>query len=64
VLCVDQHPDFRTSSDFRERHLPAFLVLLKDTVRLAKAMGQVRLEHVAHDGSKILANASKHKAMS
>jgi Transposase DDE domain len=64
VLCVDQHPDFRTISDFRERHLAAFLVLLKDTVRLAKAMGQVRLEHVAHDGSKILANASKHKAMS
>src|SRR5450755_1796391 len=64
VLCVDQHPDFRTISDFRERHLPAFLVLLKETVRLAKAMGQVRLEHVAHDGSKILANASKHKAMS
>jgi transposase len=64
VLCVDQHPDFRTISDFRERHLEAFLVLFKDTVRLARAMGQVRLEHVAQDGSKILANASKHKAMS
>jgi Transposase DDE domain len=64
VLCVDQHPDFRTISDFRERHLPAFLVLLKETVRLAQALGQVRLEHVAQDGSKILANASKHKAMS
>jgi transposase len=64
VLCVDQHPDFRTISDFRERHLAAFVVLFKDTVRLAKAMGQVRLEHVAQDGSKILANASKHKAMS
>ena len=64
VLCVDQHPDFRTLSDFRERHLGAFLVVFKDTVRLAKALGQVRLEHVAQDGSKILANASKHKAMS
>jgi transposase len=64
VLCVDQHPDFRTISDFRERHLGAFVVLLTDTVRLAKALGQVRLEHVAQDGSKILANASKHKAMS
>lgn len=64
VLCVDQHPDFRTISDFRERHLPAFLVVFKDTVRLAKALGQVRLAHVAQDGSKILANASKHKAMS
>jgi transposase len=64
VLCVDQHPDFRTISDFRERHLPAFLVVFKDTVRLAKELGQVRLEHVAQDGSKILANASKHKALS
>ena len=64
VLCVDQHPDFRTISDFRERHLVAFQALLKDTVRLAKELGQVRLEHVAQDGSKILANASKHKAMS
>ncbi len=64
VLCVGQHPDFRTISDFRERHLAAFLVLMKDTVRLAKELGQVRLEHVAQDGTKVLANASKHKAMS
>jgi transposase len=64
VLCVDQHPDFRTISDFRERHLAAFLALFRETVRLAKELGQVRLEHVAQDGSKILANASKHKAMS
>jgi transposase len=64
VLCVGQHPDFRTISDFRERHLPAFMVLMKDTVRLAKELGQVRLEHVAQDGTKVLANASKHKAMS
>ena len=64
VLCVDKHPDFRTISDFRERHLPAFMALMKETVRLAKALGQVRLEHVAQDGTKVLANASKHKAMS
>jgi transposase len=64
VLCVDQHPDFRTISDFRERHLVAFLVLFKDTVRLANELGQVRLAHVAQDGSKVLANASRHKAMS
>ena len=64
VLCVDQHPDFRTISDFRERHLAAFLALFRETVRLAQELGQVRLEHVAQDGSKILANASKHKAMS
>jgi transposase InsO family protein len=64
VLCVDQHPDFRTISDFRERHLAAFLVLMQDTVRLATELGQVRLAHVAQDGTKVLANASKHKAMS
>jgi hypothetical protein len=39
-------------------------VVFRDTVRLAKALGQVRQEHLAQDGSKILANASKHKAMS
>ncbi len=64
VLCVDQHPDFRTISDFRERHLAAFQSIFTQTVRLAQQMGQVRLEHVAQDGSKVLANASKHKAMS
>ncbi len=64
VLCVDQHPDFRTISDFRERHLAAFQSIFTQTVRLAQQMGQVRLEHVAQDGSKVLATASKHKAMS
>jgi transposase len=64
VLCVDQHPDFRTISDFRERHLAAFRTIFTQTVRLAQRLGQVRLEHLAQDGSKVLANASKHKAMS
>lgn len=64
VLCVDQHPDFRTISAFRERHLEAFRTLFTQTVQLAQRLGQVRLEHVAQDGSKVLANASKHKAMS
>jgi len=64
VLTADQHPDFRTISDFRERHLPALLPLFQETVRLAGRLGLVKLEHVAQDGSKILANASKHRAMS
>ena len=64
VLCVNQHPDFRTISAFRERHLEAFRTLFTQTVQLAQRLGQVRLEHVAQDGSKVLANASKHKAMS
>src|SRR5215213_5825683 len=64
VLAADQHPDFRTISDFRERHLPALTELFVQVVRLAGRLGLVTLEHVAQDGSKILANASKHRAMS
>src|SRR5918997_1066885 len=64
VLTADQHPDFRTISDFRERHLQALLPLFQQVVRLAGRLGLVTLEHVAQDGSKILANASKHRAMS
>ncbi len=64
VLCADQHPDFRTISDFRERHLSALVPLFKQVVRLAGRLGLVKLEHVAQDGSKVLANASKHRAMS
>lgn len=64
VLTVDQHPNFRTISDFRERHLAALGDLFGQTVRLAGRLGLVQLEHVAQDGTKILANASKHRAMS
>lgn len=64
VLTADQHPDFRTTSDFRERHLAALGDLFVQVVRLAGRLGLVKLEHVAQDGSKILANASKHRAMS
>ena len=64
VLTADQHPDFRTISDFRERHLAALGDLFVQVVRLAGRLGLVKLEHVAQDGSKILANASKHHAMS
>lgn len=64
VLTVDQHPDFRTISDFRERHLAALGPLFEQVVRLAGRLGLVKLEHVAQDGTKVLANASKHRAMS
>lgn len=64
VLTTDQHPDFRTISDFRERHLAALGDLFVQVVRLAGKLGLTKLEHVAQDGSKILANASKHRAMS
>lgn len=57
-------PDFRTISDFRKRHLPALQQLFVQVLRLCQAAGLVKLGHVAVDGTKLRANASKHKAMS
>ena len=56
-------PDFRTISDFRKRHLTALAGLFVQVLKLAEKAGLVRLGHVALDGTKIKANASKHKAM-
>ena len=57
-------PDFRTISDFRKRHLTALSGLFVQVLRLCREAGLVKLGHVAIDGTKIKANASKHKAMS
>ena len=57
-------PDFRTISDFRKRHLTALAGLFVQVLKLAERAGLVKLGHVALDGTKIKANASKHKAMS
>ena len=57
-------PDFRTVSDFRKRHLKARAALFVQVLKLAEKAGLVKLGHVALDGTKIKANASKHKAMS
>jgi len=57
-------PDFRTISDFRKRHLKALGGLFKQVLHLCEKAGLVKLGHVAIDGTKIKANASKHKAMS
>lgn len=57
-------PDFRTISDFRKRHLAALQGLFVQVLKLCAAAGLVRLGHVALDGTKLKANASKHKAMS
>jgi transposase len=59
-----QRPDFRTISDFRKRHLPALAGLFVQVLKLCRQAGLVKLGHVALDGTKIKANASKHKAMS
>lgn len=59
-----QTPDFRTINDFRTRHLAALQGLFVQVLRLCQEAGLVKLGHVALDGSKVKANASKHKAMS
>jgi transposase len=63
IVALDA-PDFRTISDFRKRHLQALGGLFVQVLRLAETAGLVKLGHVALDGTKIKANASKHKAMS
>jgi transposase len=57
-------PDFRTISDFRKRHLKALSGLFKQVLHVCEKAGLVKLGQVALDGTKIKANASKHKAMS
>lgn len=64
MIVAGDPPDFRTISDFRKRHLPALKELFVQVLKLCEAAGLVKLGHVAFDGSKIKANASKHKAMS
>jgi transposase len=57
-------PDFRTIATFRKRHLKALSGLFVQVLKLCEKAGLVKLGHVALDGAKIKANASKHKAMS
>lgn len=64
VLSANQQPDHWTLSNFRKIHHEAMGNLLVDTIRLAKKAGLVKMGHVAIDGTKLRANASKHRAMS
>lgn len=64
VLGSDNFPAHRTISDFRKRHLPEFNELFVQVVQTAQEVGLVKLGTVAIDGSKVKANASKHKSMS
>jgi transposase len=57
-------PDFRTIAEFRRRHLAALSDLFVQVLKLCQAAGLVKLGHVAVDGTKLKANASRHKAMS
>jgi hypothetical protein len=64
MIVAGDAPDFRTISDFRKRHLSALKGLFVQVLKLCEAAGLAKLGHVAFDGSKIKANASRHKAMS
>lgn len=63
-LAAGNFPDFRTISAFRKRHLKDFERLFLQVLQLCRHAGLVKLGTIAIDGSKIKANASKHKAMS
>ena len=63
-LAADQHPDHTTIADFRQEHLASLSQLFVQVLRLCQRAGLVKLGHVALDGTKVKANASKHKAMS
>jgi len=64
VLAAGNEPDFRTIADFRKTHLTALKGFFEQVLRLARELGAPRVGRVALDGSKIKANASKHRAMS
>ena len=64
VLAANNTPDFRTISDFRKDNLDALSGLFIQVLALCQRAGLVKLGHVALDGTKVKANASKHKAMS
>src|SRR3989442_10906288 len=63
-LSADEHPDHSTINEFRKRHLGALAGLFVQALQLCQKAGLVKLGHVAVDGTKLQANASKHKAMS
>ena len=63
-LAADQHPDHDTIAAFRQQHLPILAQLFTQVLHLCDQAGLVKLGHVAVDGTKMQANASKHKAMS
>jgi len=64
VLAAGNQPDFRTIADFRKLHLAALEELFRQVLRITLETGTMKLGRVALDGSKVKANASKHKAMS
>ncbi len=64
MLAAGNRPDFRTLARFRQRHLAELAGLFEQVLKLCRRQGLIGLRHVAIDGTKLRANASKHKAMS
>lgn len=64
VLAAGNEPDFRTIADFRKRHLAALQGFFEQVLQVARDLGTLRVGRIALDGTKMKANASKHKAMS
>ena len=64
VIVGDNIPDFRTISEYRRRHLAEFQHLFVEVLRLCRESGLLKVGRLALDGTKIKANASRHKAMS
>jgi len=64
ILAAGNQPNFRTISDFRKIHLQTLAGMFEQVLKIALQAGAVKLGRVALDGTKMKANASKHKAMS
>jgi transposase len=64
VLAAGNEPDFRTISDFRKIHIETLQNLFEQVLAMALECGAIQLGRVSLDGTKLKANASKHKAMS
>ncbi len=63
-IAGNEHPDHDTIATFRKRFLPQIQALFIDVLKLARAMGMLKLGTVALDGTKVHANASRHSALS
>jgi transposase len=64
VIAGEEHPHFTTINQFRLEHRERLAALFVQVLKLCRKAGLVKLGHVSFDGTKVQANASKHKAMS
>ncbi len=64
MLAAGNEPDFRTVSDFRKIHIETLQKLFEQVLAMALEVGAVKVGRVSLDGTKLKANASKHRAMS